>query len=130
MKRLVTKRTLVVLPVLAAAFAVTAAAQASTIGQREALEAAKSYLGSGHFSRAGLIDQLESPYGEDFSHSDAVWGVNHAHANWNAEAVQAAKSYLHSGHFSRRALIDQLESPYGEQFTHAQAVYGVSRAYR
>src|SRR5436305_11655545 len=99
MKRLVTKRMLVVLPVLAAAFAVAAAAQASTIGQREALGAAKSYLSSGHFSRAGLIDQLESPYGEDFSHSDAVWGVNHAHANWYAEAVKAAKSYLHSGHF-------------------------------
>jgi hypothetical protein len=130
MKRLVTKRMLVVLPVLAAAFAVAAAAQASTIGQREALGAAKSYLSSGHFSRAGLIHQLESPYGEDFSHSDAVWGVNHAHANWNAEAVEAAKSYLRSGHFSRRALIDQLESPYGEHFTHAQAVYGVSRAYR
>ena len=79
----------------------SSAAQASTIGQREALEAAKSYLSSGHFSRAGLIHQLESPYGEDFSHADAVWGVNHAHANWNAEAVQAAKSYLRSGHFSR-----------------------------
>ena len=101
-----------------------------TIDQREALESAKSYLSSGHFSRAGLIDQLESPYGEDFSHANAVWGVNHAYANWNAEAVEAAKSYLRSGHFSRRALIDQLESPYGEHFTHAQAVYGVSRAYR
>ena len=97
MKRLVTKRMLVVLPVLAAAFAVAGAAQASTIGQLEALGAAKSYLSSGHFSRAGLIHQLESPYGEDFSHADAVWGVNHAHANWNAEAVQAAKSYLQLG---------------------------------
>src|ERR1700754_2673179 len=103
-----------------AASSFASAAQASTMGQREALDAAKSYLRSGHFSRAGLIDQLESPYGEDFSHSDSVWGVNHAHANWNAEAVEAAKSYLRSGHFSRRALIDQLESPYGEHFTHAQ----------
>ena len=114
----------------ASSLASSSAAQASTIGQLQALGAAKSYLSSGGFSRAGLINQLESPYGEDFSHSDAVWGVNHAHANWNAEAVEAAKSYLHSGHFSRRALIHQLESPYGEHFTHAQAVYGVSRAYR
>ena len=91
MKRLVTKRMLVVLPVLAAAFAVAAAAQASTMGQLQALGAAKSYLSSGDFSRAGLIDQLESPYGEDFSHSDAVWGVNHAHANWNAEAVRGCQ---------------------------------------
>ena len=72
----------------------------------------------------------ESPYGEDYSHSDARWAVAHVHANWNAEAVGAAKSYLRSGHFSRRSLIEQLESPYGSQFTHARAVYGVSKAYR
>jgi len=123
--------------VLLAAVAVTstvvvgsAFTQASTAGQREALESAKSYLGFGSFSRAGLIHQLESPYGENFSHADAVWGVNHAHANWNAEAVEAAKSYLRLGGFSRANLIHQLESPYGERFTHAQAVYGVSVAYR
>jgi hypothetical protein len=116
--------------VLSAVSVASSAAQASTIGQREALEAAKSYMRSGHFSRAGLINQLASPYGEDYSHAEAVWGVNHAHANWNAEAVEAAKSYMRSGHFSRAGLIEQLESPYGEQFTHAQAVYGVSVAYR
>jgi hypothetical protein len=108
----------------------SSAAQASTIGQREALEAAKSYLSTGHFSRAGLINQLTSSYGEGFSPADAVWGVNHTHANWNAEAVEAAKSYLSTGHFSRAALINQLESAYGEHFTHAQAVHGVSVAYR
>ncbi|MEA2380128.1 MAG: hypothetical protein QOH72_99 [Solirubrobacteraceae bacterium] len=113
-----------------AALSLASSAQASTMGQREALASAKSYLDSGDFSRAGLIHQLESPYGEDFSHSEAVWGVNHVHGNWNAEAVEAAKSYLRSGHFSRRGLIHQLESPYGDRFTHAQAVYGVSEAYR
>jgi hypothetical protein len=113
-----------------AALSLANSAQASSASHREALEAAKSYLRSGHFSKAGLIDQLESPYGEDFSHSDARWAVAHVHANWNAEAVQAAKSYLRSGHFSRQSLIDQLESPYGENFTHAQAVYGVNKAYR
>jgi hypothetical protein len=113
-----------------AALSLASSAQASTASHREALEAAQSYLRSGHFSKAGLIEQLESPYGEDFAHSDARWAVSHVHANWNAEAVEAAKSYLRSGHFSRASLIDQLESPYGEQFTHAQAVYGVSKAYR
>ena len=108
----------------------SSAAQASTIGQREALQAAKSYLSFGSFSRAGLIRQLTSSYGEGFSRADAVWGVNHAHANWYREAVQAAKSYLKTGSFSRAALIHQLESPYGEHFTHAQAVYGVRVAYR
>jgi hypothetical protein len=124
------KKFLAVAIAVLSASSLASSAQASTMGQREALQSAKSYLRSGHFSRAGLIDQLESPYGEDFSHSEAVWGVNHARANWYAEAVEAAKAYLRSGHFSRRGLIDQLESPYGEHFTHAQAVYGVSKAYR
>ena len=127
------KKFIVLLAVLAATSTVvvgSAFAQASTFGQREALAAAKSYLSMGGFSRAGLIHQLESPYGEGFSHADAVWGVNHAHANWNAEAVESAKSYLEMGGFSRANLIHQLESPYGEHFTHAQAVYGVSVAYR
>jgi hypothetical protein len=124
------KKFLAVTILVLAALPLASSAQASTMGQRQALASAKSYLSSGHFSRAGLIDQLDSPYGEDFSHSQAVWGVNHAHGNWYAEAVQAGKSYLRSGHFSRRGLIEQLESPYGEHFTHAQAVYGVRKAYR
>jgi Host cell surface-exposed lipoprotein len=106
------------------------AAQASTIGQREALQAAKSYLSFQAFSRAGLIHQLTSSYGDGFPRADAVWGVDHAHANWYAEAVKAAKSYLSMEAFSRAGLIHQLESPYGDHFTHAQAVYGVSKAYR
>ena len=95
------KKFFVLLAALAAtSTVVVGSSQASTIGQREALASAKSYLETGSFSRAGLIDQLTSSYGEGFSHADAVWGVNHAHANWNAEAVQAAKSYLETGSFS------------------------------
>jgi hypothetical protein len=124
------KKFFVLLAALAATSTVVVGSAFADTGQREALESAKSYLSYGHFSRAGLIHQLESPYGEDFSHAEAVWGVNHAHANWNAEAVEAAKSYLSYGHFSRAGLIHQLESPYGEKFTHAQAVYGLSVAYR
>ena len=42
----------------------------------EAVEAAKSYLDSGSFSKQGLIDQLSSEYGEGFSHEVAVKAVN------------------------------------------------------
>jgi cellobiose-specific phosphotransferase system component IIA len=124
------KKFLTLVVAVFAALSLASAAQASTASHREALQAAKAYLRSGHFSKAGLIEQLASPYGEDFSRSDARWAVRHVHANWNAEAVEAAKAYLRSGHFSRQSLIEQLESPYGERFTHAQAVYGVSKAYR
>ena len=96
------KKFFVLLAALAAtSTVVVGSSQASTFGQREALDSAKSYLETGGFSRAGLIDQLTSLNGESVSRADAVWGVNHAHANWNAEAVQSAKSYLETGSFSR-----------------------------
>jgi Host cell surface-exposed lipoprotein len=96
--------------------------------QREAIEAAQSYLESGNFSRHGLIEQLSSEYGEGFSKSIAVFAVNHISVDWNEQAAKAAKSYLETGHFSRSGLIEQLESEYGEGFTHSQAVYGVNAA--
>ena len=123
-------RFLVLTIIVLAAFSFATVAQASTIGQREALASARDYLSTGHFSRAGLIDQLDSKYGEGFSRADAVWGVDHTHTNWYREAVGSARDYLNTGHFSRAALIQQLQSPYGEKFTHAQAVYGVNVAYR
>jgi len=61
------------------------------IGKLQALGAAKSYLSTGGFSRAGLINQLTSSYGDGFSKAEAVWGVDHAYANWNAEAVEACQ---------------------------------------
>src|SRR5262245_51200165 len=124
------KKFFVLLAVLAATSTVVAGSAFASAGQREALESAKSYLSFGSFSRAGLIHQLESPYGDKFSHAEAVGGVSHAHANWKGEAVEAAKSYMKFGRFSRAGLIHQLESPYGDKFTHAEAVYGVSVAYR
>jgi hypothetical protein len=118
------KKFLAVAITVLAASSLASPAMASTAGQRNALESAKSYLSSGDFSRKGLIEQLEF---EDYSRSEARWAVAHVHANWYAEAVQSAKSYLRSSSFSRSGLIEQLEY---EGFTHSQAVYGVSKAYR
>jgi hypothetical protein len=47
--------------------------------RQQAAKAARSYLESSSFSRRGLIDQLESPYGEGFTHAQAVYGVNAAY---------------------------------------------------
>ena len=121
---------LVATAAIASPIALTATpAEAATSAQRNATASAQSYLSWGAFSRAGLIDQLSSKYGEGYRKADAVYAVNHVRVNWRKEAVQSAKSYLSWGSFSRAGLIDQLESPYGEQFTHRQAVYGVNRAY-
>lgn len=93
-----------------------------------AAEAAQ-YLSEGTgFSRAGLIAQLDSPYGGQFSKADATYGVDSQGADWNAQAVLSAKDYLATEPFSRNALIAQLDSPYGGQFTRAQAIYGVDHA--
>ena len=42
----------------------------------EAAKAAKEYLSTEAFSRAGLIQQLESSAGSGFTHAQAVYGVN------------------------------------------------------
>lgn len=91
-----------------------------TIGQKNALEQAKSYLEVLSFSRDGLIEQLEY---EKYSYQDAVYAVDHCGANWNEQALKKAKSYLETMAFSEQGLIDQLVY---EKFTREQAEYGVA----
>lgn len=104
-------------------------APAVSASRQQALDSAQSYLSDGQgFSRAGLIQQLTSSYGEGFSKADATWAVDHSGADWDAQAVISAKNYLASGEgFSRQGLIQQLTSSYGEGFTYAQAVYAVGK---
>jgi 3-oxoacyl-ACP reductase-like protein len=104
------------------------ATPAVTASQQQALDSAQSYLGlDSGFSRQGLIDQLDSPYGGKFSVADATWATDHSGADWDAQAVLAAKGYMNLGTgFSRSGLIDQLDSPYGGKFTLAQATYAAN----
>jgi len=106
-----------------------AAPAGPTTSQQQALTSAQGYLSDGQgFSRAGLISQLDSQYGGQFSVADATWAVDHSGADWNAQAVIAAKGYMSDGQgFSRQGLIDQLDSPYGGQFTYAQATYAANQ---
>jgi hypothetical protein len=90
--------------------------------QENAIGTAEDYLDYSHFSRKGLIDQLEY---EGFSTKVATFAVDSLHVDWNAQAWGTAEDYLKYSHFSRKGLIDQLEY---EGFTHAQAVYGVNKA--
>ncbi len=89
-----------------------------TMGQRNALKSAESYLSVMAFSYNGLIEQLEY---EKYSHEDAVYAADHCGADWNEQAKKSAASYLSIMAFSRDGLIEQLEY---EGFTHEQAVYG------
>jgi hypothetical protein len=91
-----------------------------TVSQKNAVAKAKSYLGYSAFSYTGLIKQLEY---EQFSHSDAVYGVDNSGADWNEQAAKKAKSYMEYSAFSRGSLIEQLKY---EGFTQAQAEYGAN----
>lgn len=98
--------------------------------QEQAIESAQSYLSMGSgFSRAGLIDQLSSSYGEGFPKNVATFAVDHLHVDWYKQAVESAKGYKASGMgFSCSGMIDQLSSAAGEKFTRAEAVYGARKA--
>ena len=94
------KKFIVLLAALAARSTVVvggAFAQASTFGQRQALALCQVVPADGGLLPGPSDPPARVPVWRSFSHADAVWGVNHAHANWNAEAVRAAKSYLEVG---------------------------------
>jgi hypothetical protein len=101
---------------------------AGTTSELQALAGAQGYLSDGQgFSRQGLIGQLDSPDGSNFSVADATWAVDHSDANWDAQAVDCAKGYMSDGQgFSREGLIQQMTSSYGNQFTEAQAEYAAN----
>lgn len=96
--------------------------------QKTAVASAKQYLSFDAFSQAGLIAQLDSPDGGQFSVNDATVAVDSLTVDWNAEAVKSAKSYMKLEPMSCQALIDQLDSSAGAQFTVAQATYGAQQA--
>lgn len=91
-----------------------------TMGQKNALRSAASYLSAMAFSHDGLIQQLEY---EGYSTEDATYAADHCGADWNEQAAKSAKNYLSAMSFSRSGLIQQLEY---EGFTASQAEYGVS----
>ncbi len=97
-------------------------ADTMTMGQKNALGSAESYLSFTAFSRSGLISQLEY---EGYSTEDATFAADNCGADWNEQAAKSAQSYLDMMSFSRQGLIDQLVF---EGFTQEQAEYGVTAA--
>lgn len=100
---------------------------AYTVAQENAIGAAKDYLDMSGFSRAGLIKQLSSSYGDGYSKADATFAVDHLNVDWKQQALRSAKDYLSMSHFSRSGLIEQLSSSYGDGYTKAQASYAADQ---
>lgn len=92
----------------------------ATMGEKNALSKALSYLRYSAFSYSGLIDQLEY---EGYSYEEAKYGADNCGADWKEQAGLKAQSYLDYSAFSRQGLIDQLEY---EGFTNEQAEYGAN----
>ena len=92
-----------------------------TIGQKNALKTAESYLKYSGFSRQRLIDQLEY---EGFEQDDIIFAVDNVKVDWNEECYETAKSYLRYSSFSKQGLIDQLEY---EGFTDDQIAYAIQK---
>lgn len=90
----------------------------ATIGEKNALDKAKSYLDYTAFSKEGLIEQLEY---EGFTNAEAKFGADNCGANWKEQAAKKAKQYMDYSSFSKKGLIGQLEY---EGFTSEQAEYG------
>lgn len=89
-----------------------------TMGQKNALGSAKSYLRFSAFSYEGLIGQLEF---EGYTTEEATFAADHCGADWNEQALESALSYLDFSAFSYEGLIRQLEF---EKFTAEEAAYG------
>lgn len=96
--------------------------------QKNAVRSANAYLSTMAFSRAGLIEQLSSPYGEGYDSADATVAVDSLSVNWNEQALRSAQEYLNMMGFSCRGLIEQLSSDVGSMFTVEQATYGANQA--
>ena len=93
--------------------------KAPTLGEKNALKSAKSYLRSMSFSYNGLIKQLKY---EGYTDEECTYAVDNCGADWNEQASKCAKSYINSMSFSRVELLKQLKY---EGFTDEQAEYGV-----
>ena len=96
--------------------------------QFNAQRSARQYLDMSGFSRAGLIEQLSSAYGDGYSVSDATVAVDSLDVNWNRQAERSARQYLDMMGFSCSGLIEQLSSSAGDRYTPSEARHGAQSA--
>lgn len=109
-------------------FASPSWADSLTAQQKNAVRSAQQYLSMTGFSRAGLIQQLSSDYGDGYKVADATVAVDSLNVDWDKQAVRSAKQYLQMQGFSCRGLIQQLSSSAGDKYTKSQATYGAKQA--
>lgn len=77
-----------------------------TMGEKNALSAAESYISIMAFSYDGLIKQLKY---EGYSESEATYAADHCGADWQEQALKSAVNYVDIMAFSHDGLIKQLK---------------------
>lgn len=95
--------------------------------QKNAVRSAEQYLNLQGYSKAGLIQQLSSQFGDGYRERDAKVAVESLGVDWKEQAARSAEQYLELQGYSCQGLIDQLSSSYGEQFTNEEARYGANQ---
>ena len=91
-----------------------------TLGEKNALGSAESYIDMSGFSREGLIKQLKF---EGFSKSEAEFAADAVGANWREEAAESAESYMDMSSFSAVSLAEQVAF---EGYTDGQVAYALN----
>lgn len=95
-------------------------APAASLSQSNALNQANRYLSLMHFSRSGLISQLEY---EGYPTEDATYAADSCGADWYAQALGKGQDYLSMSAFSYSGLIEQLQY---EGFSYDEAAYAAN----
>ncbi|MDN5682541.1 Ltp family lipoprotein [Corynebacterium glyciniphilum] len=93
---------------------------------QSALRKAETYSEMMHMSKAGILEQLTSDYGEGFSPEAARYAVDNVDADWNNNALEKARTYQDTMSMSPSAIHEQLVSEYGEKFTVEEADYALA----
>ena len=97
------------------------ATKTPTMGERNALKSAQSYLNFMAFSYSGLINQLTF---DGYTKEEATYAADNCGANWFDQAYASAESYLRFTSFSRKGLINQLCY---DGYTREQAEYAAEK---
>lgn len=77
-------------------------------------------------SKAKVLQQLTSEYGEKFPQDAAEWAVSQmSDVDWNKNALEKAKNYRDNMSMSTDKIREQLGSSYGEAFTPDEVEYAM-----
>ena len=95
--------------------------ESHTMGQKNALREAETYLRSDSYSKSDLIEQLKY---DGYTEEEATYAANNVKVEWNEQCYKTAEAYLRSDSFSKSDLIGQLEY---DGFTEEEIKYAIKK---